>query len=84
VKKHKNNGLPLPKHNAAGDRSDHFLNLVEGLNALIAQADHMEMGMAVRIFSNAKDELIHWGVDMNFHETLSDRFINHHLYSHKR
>jgi hypothetical protein len=62
------------------DKDDAIAAVIAGLNVLIAQASGADMGMAARILYNAKEELVHWAVDMDFHETAKERFINHHLY----
>ena len=28
----------------------------------------------------AKEDMVHWAVDMNFHESARDQFVNAHLY----
>lgn len=53
--------------------------LIRGLNTLIAHASSADMATASRILYTAKEELVHWAVNMDFHETAEDRFINHHL-----
>ncbi len=54
-------------------------DLIIGLDALIEQARESDLSMAARIFTTAKEEMIHWAVTMNFHETVQDRFINQQL-----
>lgn len=55
-------------------------SIISTVNMLIAQASGADMGMAARILYFAKEELVHWAVDMDFHETSKDRFINRQLY----
>ncbi len=61
-------------------KDDVMVSIINGLNVLIAQASGADMGTASRILYTAKEELVHWAVDMNFHESCKDRFINQHLY----
>ena len=61
-------------------KDDMMISIINALNILIAQASSTDMGTAARILYNAKEELVHWAVDMNFHESCKDRFINQHLY----
>ena len=70
-----------PAEVAAQKRKDDAMaSIISGLNVLIAQASGADMGMASRILYTAKEELVHWAVDMNFHECSKDRYVNRHLY----
>jgi len=62
------------------DRDAVILALIKGINMLIMQANASEMSTASRILCNAREELVHWAVDMNFHETVAEQFINEQLY----
>lgn len=55
--------------------------IINGVNSLISMAQTTNMGTAAKILYIAKEELVHWAVSMNFHETDTDRFINSHLYN---
>lgn len=55
-------------------------SIISGVNLLIAQASGADLGTAARILYMAKEELVHWTVDMNFHETSKEQYINRHLY----
>jgi len=73
------NAIPIQKTDE--EYMDEVLvTLTSGLNMLIAQASAARMGMAARILYSAKEDLVHWAVDMNFHETAQDHFVNRHLY----
>lgn len=61
-------------------KDDAMASIISGLNVLIAQASGADMGMASRILYTAKEELVHWAVDMNFYECSKDRYVNRHLY----
>ena len=58
--------------------------LIRGINALVAHAENSDLGTAARILYAAREELVHWAVTMNFHETAQDRFINQRLYDNRR
>lgn len=58
--------------------------LIRGVSLLIAQARHSGMNNAVRILSMAKEDLVYWAVNLNFHETAKEQFINQQLYGHTR
>lgn len=62
------------------ENDEDILALIKGINDLISQANIADMGMATRILCHAREELVHWAVEMNFHETAEDRFINSQLY----
>lgn len=62
------------------ERDEALAALIKGVNMLIAQANGARLGTAVQILHGAKEELVHWAVNMNFHETARDRFIQQHLY----
>ncbi len=57
-----------------------MVSFISTLNILISQASAAQMGTAARILYTAKEEMVHWAVDMNFHESAKDQFINRHLY----
>jgi hypothetical protein len=58
-------------------------SLLQGLDALVAQAESADMGTAARIFYTAREDLVHWAVTMHFHESAQDRFINRRLYDNR-
>ena len=66
---------------AQARQDNQVILLIHGLNDLIAKANRLRMGTAAKILYFAKEELVHWAVEMNFHETAKDRFINYHLYN---
>ena len=77
----------LPQNHAANptseselDRDYAIASLIAGMNYLCSQAQLSGLGTAARILSTAKEDLVHWAVDMNFHESARDRFINSQLY----
>ncbi len=60
---------------------DTIIYAIQGLDFYIAQASAMKLGKMARILRTAKEELIFWAVDMNFHETKAEKFINQLLYA---
>lgn len=60
---------------------DTVIGAIQALDLFIAQATSMGMGTMARILNNAKEDLVFWAVDMNFHETKIDKFTNQLLYS---
>lgn len=54
--------------------------LINGLNALIHQASVAQLGPATRILHQAKEELVHWAVEMDYHESPKEKYINYHMY----
>lgn len=63
------------------DKDAAVANLIQGLSLLMAHARRQDLGNAARILATAKEDLIYWAVDMNFHETAKDRFLNQQLNS---
>ncbi|MES2984710.1 MAG: hypothetical protein V4735_05950 [Pseudomonadota bacterium] len=68
---------PLPR---ATSPDDAIAPLIRGLGLLMAHAQTSGLGTAARILSTAREDMVHWAVDMNFHESAKDQFINHHLF----
>ena len=66
---------------AQAQQDNHIILLIHGLTLLIDKANRLGMGTAAKILHFAKEELVHWAVEMNFHETAADRFVNFHLYN---
>ncbi len=66
------------QHETRETMDDAMCSMITGINVLIAQAVAHEMGTAARILCAAKEEMVHWAVSMNYHETASERFINRH------
>lgn len=64
------------KHN-----DDFVITVIRGLNLFIAQATSAGCGTVARILHGAKEEIVFWAVNMGFHETLEEKFINQHLYN---
>ncbi len=78
-KPHDKNDRP-PHTSKQRQREEAIDILISGLDALAVQAEEANLGTAARIFFTAKEELVHWAVNMNFHESAQDRFINQRLY----
>lgn len=60
---------------------DFVVAIVRGLDLFIAQATSASVGEVARILYHAKQELVYWAVEENFHETPQSKFINQHLYN---
>lgn len=60
---------------------DFIMSVIETLDLLIAKAGSVEAGTVARILHTAKEDLVYWAVDMNFDETLQEKFINRALYN---
>ncbi len=61
------------------DKDASIAALIAGLNYLTMQAQMANLGTAARILCTAKEDMVHWAVDMNFHESARDQFINSQL-----
>ena len=61
---------------AQQDRDETIAQLIAGINYLVTQSQAANLGTAARILSTAKEDMVHWAVDMNFHESARERFIN--------
>ncbi len=76
---------PLKPHSPSApqdhnDRDEAMAKLIAGLNYLVAQSQAANLGTAARILSVAKEDMVHWAVDMNFHESARECFINNQLF----
>ena len=71
---------PSPAPAGLNDRDAAIARLIAGLNYLVAQSQAADLGTAARILCTAKEDLVHWAVDMNFHESARERFINGQLF----
>ena len=74
---------PAPlKHQsqAEKDKDAAVVSLIHGVSLLIAHARRSGIGKAIQILSTAKEDLVYWAVDMNFHEAAEDHFINRHMH----
>lgn len=60
---------------------DAVINAIQRLDLSIAQANALKLDTMARILHTAKEELVFWAVEMNFHETKADKFINRLLYA---
>ena len=71
---------PTPAPAGHNDRDAAIAQLIAGLNYLVAQSQAANLGTAARILCTAKEDMVHWAVDMNFHESARERFINGQLF----
>lgn len=71
---------PSPAPEGHNDRDAAIAQLIAGLNYLVAQSQEANLGTAARILCTAKEDMVHWAVDMNFHESARERFINNQLF----
>lgn len=62
------------------DKDAAVVSIIRGISLLIAHARRSELGKATQVLSHAKEDLVYWAVDQNFHETADDRFINRHVH----
>jgi hypothetical protein len=60
-------------------KDDQVTAIIHNLDLLIAHAGGAGLGTAARILSDAKEELVHWAVTLDFHESPQDAFVNRHL-----
>lgn len=65
---------------AASGKDAAMASIVRGLNLLASHARHHGLGNAARILASAKEDLVYWAADMNFHESSKDRFTNQPMY----
>lgn len=65
----------------AQSKEERTLCIIREINSLIALASREGLGSVARMLYAAKEDIVYWAVDMNFHETTKDKFINTHLYS---
>lgn len=55
--------------------------IIRGLDLFIAQSNGAGVGTVARILHNAKEDLVYWAINMNFHETAQEKFYNRLMYS---
>ncbi len=79
---HQNKPVKNGKKYKEDDRDDAMVSLIYGLNFLINKANSSGMYGAARTLQNAKEDLVYWAVQMNFHETPEEKFINKYLYNY--
>jgi len=60
-------------------KDEAVIRLIAGLNYLIGQAKCSRLGTAALILHRAKEEMVYWAVDENFHESSKDHFIQKHM-----
>lgn len=72
--------MSLLSDNAKKAKDDFTMDVISMLNNYIREAHSTQCGPVARILHNAKEELIFWAVQMEFHETPAEKFINRHLY----
>lgn len=60
---------------------DALIHIIQGLDLFIAQASSLQLGTIASILRHAKEDLVFWAADMNFHETRAEAFINRLLYT---
>lgn len=54
---------------------------IRGLDILTAKANGAGIGTIARILHNAKEDLVYWAVELDFHETAKEKFINYIMYN---
>ena len=57
------------------------VELIRGLNFLIAKANEKQLAVAANILYRAKEDLVFWAVDLQFEESARDKFIFQHLFN---
>jgi hypothetical protein len=62
-------------------KEERTLCIIREINSLIALASREGLGSIARMLYTAKEDIVYWAVDINFHETTKDQFINTLLYS---
>lgn len=62
-------------------KDDTAMSLIRGLDFLITKANTARLATAAGILHRAKEELIYWAVDFDFHESKQDTFIYNNLYN---
>ncbi len=60
-------------------KDDAVVSMIRGLDVLIEYARSSDLTAAARMLYSAKENIVYWAVDQNFHETAEDRFVTQHM-----
>lgn len=75
-----NKGYRKVSADSSSEKDVATVSIINGLNFLISKANNMGIYAVSRTLNAAKEDLVYWAVQMNYHETLEEKFVNRYLY----